>query len=147
MSFDPAALDEMSPQQFAVLVGSLSDAEIQSTLGAHREVLLEWLFTGVPELFRPERANGGDARIHVRITGGEEPDPTYAIVVEDGRCTTEKEPSAEPGASLMLGLSDFLRLITGTANPMTMVMFGKLRVRGALPQVMAFQKWFDLPRA
>jgi len=147
-TFDPARLDEMTAQEFASFVGSMSDAQIQSTLGGeHRSAVLDWLFGGVPEHFRPERADGGSARIHFRITGGAQPDPTYAIVVSDGQCTSEKDPTAEPGASLMLGLTEFLRLITGTANPMTMVMFGKLKVRGELPQVLAFQKWFDMPRA
>lgn len=33
------------------------------------------------------------------------------------------------------------------SNPVTMVMFGKIKVKGELQQVLAFQRWFHMPRA
>ena len=146
MSIDIEQVEQMEPQEFATWVGSLSDAEIREISGAERARLIAFIFSAIPDSFQPERAAGGSARIDFTITGGEEPE-RYAVVVEDGQCRTEQDPSEPGAASLTLALPEFLRLIVGTASPVTMVMFGKVKVSGELSQVLAFQRWFDMPRA
>lgn len=137
---------EMEAHAFNAWVGGLTDADVQRIPGPDRERLLDHVFGGIPKGFSPERASGRSARVIFHITGDEQPNPVYAVVVEDGVCRTEKDPTQEGGGALRLGLLEFLRLITGRRNPVTMVMFGKISVSGELSQVMAFQQWFNLPR-
>ena len=109
--------------------------------------ILDAIFERFPSLFNPEKAKGADARVNWRITGG--PDggsDTYAVVVKDGTCTVEKDPTVEPTTSIMLGPAEFAKLITGSGNPTMMVMTGKIKARGDLSVAMAFQNWFDTPK-
>jgi len=145
---DPTDLAAMSPAQFAATVKTLSDKEINEVMGGeHRQTILDAIFDRFPTLFNPEKAQGADARVNWRITGGPGgADDTYAVVVKDGTCTVEKSPTQEPKTSIMLGPAEFAKLITGSGNPTMMVMMGKIKARGDLSAAMAFQNWFDTPK-
>lgn len=136
MSIDIAAVENMDSTEFARWVGSLSDAEASTITGEERRRLLDYIFNGIPDAFQADLAGGGSARLEFTVTGGE-PDDRYAVVVDAGTCRIERDPSEEPGASLTMGQTEFLRLITGMSNPVTMVMFGKIKVKGELQQVLA----------
>lgn len=137
---------EMDAHAFNAWVGGLTDADVARIPGPDRERLLDHVFGGIPRGFSPERAGDRRARVTFKVTGDKQPDLVYAVVVEDGVCRTEKDPSEAGGGTLRLGLLEFLHLITGRGNPITMVMFGKVSVSGELSQVMAFPKWFSMPR-
>ena len=145
---DPTTFTTMEPAEFAATVKKLSDKEINAIMGGeHRTAILDAIFDRFPTLFNPAKAQGVDARVNWRITGG--PDggsDTYAVVVKDGTCTVEKDPSTEPTTSIMLGPAEFAKLITGSGNPTMMVMMGKVKARGDLGVAMAFQNWFDTPK-
>lgn len=145
MSIDIERVEQMDSLEFAAWAGALSDSEIRALTPQERERLLAFIFGAIPDSFQPDRAAGGSARLDFIITGAEDPD-RYAVVVADGTCRTEKDPDESASASLTLGLVEFLRLIVGRSNPVTMVMFGKIKVAGELSHVLAFQRWFDLPR-
>lgn len=145
---DPTAFAAMDPAEFAQTVKKLSDKEINEIMGGeHRSAILDAIFDRFPVLFNPEKAGNADARVNWRITGGPGgSDDTYAVIVKDGVCTTEKDPTEEPKTSIMLGPAEFAKLITGTGNPTMMVMMGKVKARGDLGAAMAFQNWFDTPK-
>ena len=147
-ALDPTTFASMDPAEFAATVKKLSDKEINEVMGGeHRQSILDAIFNRFPVLFNPEKAQGADARVNWRITGGPGgSDDTYAVVVKDGTCTVEKSPTAEPKTSIMLGPAEFAKLITGTGNPTMMVMMGKVKARGDLSAAMAFQNWFDTPK-
>ncbi|WP_404380580.1 SCP2 sterol-binding domain-containing protein [Knoellia locipacati] len=146
---DPNTFGTMSPSEFADTVKKASDKEINDVMGGdHRTSILDAIFERFPALFNPEKAKGADARVNWRITGGPGgTDDTYAVVVKDGTCTVEKAPTVEPKTSIMLGPAEFAKLITGSGNPTMMVMMGKIKARGDLSAAMAFQNWFDTPKA
>lgn len=146
MSIDIAAVEAMESAEFGAWVGALSDADARSIAGDERRRLLDYIFNGIPDSLNVDAAGEESARIKFIITGGE-PDDRYAVVVGAGSCRIEKDPTEPPGASLTLGLTEFLRLITGMSNPVTMVMFGKIKIKGELQQILAFQRWFHMPRA
>ena len=148
-SIDPTTFGTMSGAEFAATVKNASDKEINEVMGGdHRGAILDAIFERFPTLFNPEKAKGADARVNWRITGGPGgSDDTYAVVVKDGTCTVEKSPTAEPKTSIMLGPAEFAKLITGSGNPTMMVMMGKVKARGDLSAAMAFQNWFDTPKA
>jgi len=145
---DPTTFATMDPAEFAATVKTLSDKEINELMGGeHRQAILDAIFDRFPTLFNPEKAQGADARVNWRITGGPGgSDDTYAVVVKDGACSVEKSPTAEPKTSIMLGPAEFAKLITGSGNPTMMVMMGKIKARGDLSAAMAFQNWFDTPK-
>ena len=148
-SIDPTTFGTMSGAEFAATVKNASDKEINEVMGGdHRGAILDAIFERFPTLFNPEKAKGADARVNWRITGGPGgSDDTYAVVVKDGTCTVEKSPTAEPKTSIRLGPAEFAKLITGSGNPTMMVMMGKVKARGDLSAAMAFQNWFDTPKA
>lgn len=146
---DPTTFATMDPAEFAQTVKKLSDKEINEIMGGeHRAAILDAIFDRFPTLFNAEKAKGADARVNWRITGGPGgTDDTYAVVVKDGTCAVEKSPTEEPTTSIMLGPAEFAKLITGSGNPTMMVMMGKIKARGDLSAAMAFQNWFDTPKA
>lgn len=149
MDLDPTTFATMEPAEFARTVKGMSDGEIREVMtGEHRTAILDAILGRFPVAFLPEKNAGRDARINFRITDGpNDSSDTYAIVVDSGVCTIEKEPTVEPSVSIMLGPAEFARLVTGTGNPVMMVMTGKIKARGDLGLATAFQAWFDSPSA
>lgn len=143
--FDAATLGSIGATEFATLVKQTPDREIRDALaGPQRRPILDEIFGRFPGMFRPERAEGVAARINFRITGGPgDSSDTYAVVVQDGACTVERDPATEPTVSFMAGPVEFLKLITGDGNPVMMVMMGKVKVRGDLALAQNFAKYFD----
>ena len=69
-----------------------------------------------------------------------------SLVVENGTCTVEKDPTAAPDLSLQLGPAEFLKLITGTGNPALMFMMGKIKAKGDLGLATGLASWFETPK-
>lgn len=149
MNLDPMSFATMPPNEFAQLVKSMSDKEIRELMGGPmRTQILDAIFERFPVQFRPEKAEGKTARINFRITGGPgDSSDTYAIVVDQGTCTIEKDPQTEPSVSIMTGPAEFSRLITNSGNPVMMFMTGKIKARGDISLATALQNWFETPRA
>jgi hypothetical protein len=149
MALHPETLEAMQPAEFVALVGSMSDKEIaEDFAGEHRVPLLDALFSRFPHVFQPDKAGGRSARINFRVTGGPgDSSDTYAVIVADRTCTVERDPSAEPDLSLMLGPAEFLKLITGTGNPAMMFMMGKVKARGDLTLAAGLPHWFEAPKS
>ena len=145
---DPATLTAMSPADFHLTLKKLSDKDSNALMGGeHRRALLDKIFSGFPTFFNADKAKGAAARVNWRVTGA--PDggsDTYAVVVGDGACHIEKDPTEEPTTSIMLGPAEFVKLITGSGNPTMMVMTGKVKARGDLSAAMSFPNWFDTPK-
>lgn len=146
MATDIGRVIEMDAHAFNTWVGELTDPAAQEISHPDRERLLDHVFRGIPQGFSRQRAGDRSARVTFKVTGDGQPDLVYAVVVENGTCRTEKGPPESGGGTLRLGLLEFLRLVTGRGNPVTMVMFGKISVSGELSQVMAFPQWFSMPR-
>ena len=147
MALDPQTLPTLTPAEFVATVKGASDREIRDAFGGeHRTALLDAVFGRFPDQFRPEKAGDRTARIDFRVTGGPgDSSDTYAVVVDQGTCTIEKSPTAEPDLSLMAGPAEFLKLITGTGNPAMMFMMGKIKARGDLGLATALGTWFETP--
>jgi putative sterol carrier protein len=108
--------------------------------------VLEKVFAGMAESFSAAKAAGQQATVQYEISS---PDGTheYAMRIADGRCEIAKGRAESPRVTIRSGLADFLRLITGKANGMQLVMTGKLRVTGDLFFAQTYQSWFDRPQA
>ncbi|MFI7204225.1 SCP2 sterol-binding domain-containing protein [Micromonospora aurantiaca (nom. illeg.)] len=147
--FDPANFANVGPKEFAQLVKSTPDAKINEIMsGEARGKILSEVFNRMPTLFRADRAGATNAIIHWNITG--RPDggtDTYEIVIENGTCTVSETATRDPKLSLTMGPVEFLKIVSGGANPVMMFMTGKLKAKGDLGLAANIANLFDIPKA
>jgi hypothetical protein len=147
-SFDLSTIKEMEPADFARLVKSTPDATISDALsGEHRGAILDEIFGRFPRVFRADRAGATNTVIHWEVGGA--PDggsDTYQLVIADGACTVSSDTDREPRLTVILSAVDFLKMVTGNANPTMMFMTGKLKAKGDLGLAASIASLFDLPK-
>jgi putative sterol carrier protein len=139
----------MDPQEFAQLVKKSSAEELKQLMQSERRAeILDEIVQRMPGQFRPERAGATNAVIHWNV--GDRPDggtDSYELVIADGKCELSPKPEHEPKLALNLGAVDFLKVVTGNANPVTLFMTGKLKAKGDLGLAATIANLFDLPKA
>ena len=96
-------------------------------------------------LFRPEKAEGVNAVIHVKLWdkpgGGYD---HFELVIEDQKCAISETPERDADLTLKVRPTDLRKLITGDAGPRRLALKGRLRVLGdlglgmKLPELFAF---------
>ncbi|MFH8344520.1 SCP2 sterol-binding domain-containing protein [Streptomyces sp. NPDC018045] len=136
----------VTPEEFARLVKGLSTKEItELARGGLRERVLGEVFGRMGRQFRPDAATGVHAVIRWRITG--EREAVWETTLADGVCTVrEGAGTAEPRLTLTLGDAEFLRLVSGNGNPVTMVLTRKIKVSGDLGLAAGMNRYFDIPK-
>ncbi|HEX6969420.1 MAG TPA: SCP2 sterol-binding domain-containing protein [Micromonosporaceae bacterium] len=147
--FDPSTFSSMDPKQFAQVVKSASDKQLAEIMQSDlRDKILGEVFRRMPSMFRPDRAGSTNAVIHWTIT--DRPDggtDTYEIVIENGTCRLSEAPEQDPKLSLTLGPVEFLKVVSGSANPVMMFMTGKLKAKGDLALAANIANLFNIPKA
>jgi len=108
------------------------------------EAALEFVFRGMQDAFRSEKAAGRSLIIHYEIRGPRDV-VIYQMDVCDGRCTATRGASRTPDVKLSLSLPNFLRLIMGNLGPAMAYLTGKLRVSGDLLVAAQVEGWFQRP--
>lgn len=139
----------MSPAQFVKLLKDTPESELKSAMrGGKRAPILDAIFFKMPKLFRPERAGQTSAVIHWNLTGRADGGvDTYQIAIANGACAVSSIFDQEARLAVTLGGVEFLKLISGRANPALMFMTGKLRAKGDLGLATSVITLFDLPNA
>jgi putative sterol carrier protein len=142
---DPATMD---PREFARLVKNTSDDDLRRLVyGDRRHVVLGELISAMPGVFRSEVAGATRAVVHWHIgdraDGGTD---RHEFVIADGVCTVSDTVTREPNLTLTLGAVDFLKLVTGNAHAVMLVMRGKLKTSGDLALTAKFPHLFDNPK-
>ena len=147
--FDLSDFSSVEPRQFAQLVKSTPDRTLAEVMQSdRRSKILDEVFARMPSLFRADRAGATNAVIHWNIT--DRPDggtDTYELVVADGTCTLSQSADRDPKLSLTLGPVDFLKVVSGSGNPVMMFMTGKLKAKGDLGLAANIANLFDIPKA
>jgi hypothetical protein len=146
---DLSEFDSVDPKQFAQLVKSASNDQLAAVVsGDLRDKVLGTIFGQMPTLFRADRAGNTNAVVHWIV--GDAPDggsDTYELVIADGTCTLSPTPEHEPKVALSLGGVDFLKVVSGNANPMMLFMTGKLKAKGDLGLAAKVGDLFSIPKA
>jgi len=139
----------IDPKQFASMVKSASNDQLNAALaGGMREKVLGEIFDRMPSLFRADRAGTTNAVIHWIIGDGRDGAfDTYELVIADGTCVLSPQPAHEPKLALTLGAADFLKVVSGNANPVMMFMTGKLKAKGDLGLAAKIADLFDIPKS
>nr|WP_202435302.1 MULTISPECIES: SCP2 sterol-binding domain-containing protein [unclassified Streptomyces] len=137
----------VSPEEFARIVKGLSGRQLGEVMrGELRTRVLGEVFGRMRQQFRPEAAGRLKALIRWRITG--ESDVFYETSIADGTCAvTQGRSEAEPRTTLVMGDADFLKLVSGNGNPVTMFMMRKLKVAGDVGLASGLTRYFDIPKA
>jgi putative sterol carrier protein len=147
-TFDLGDFSTLDPKQFASMVKNASTEELNAVMqGEHRTRILDEIFDRMPTLFRADKAGNTNAVVHWTV--GDKPGggaDTYELVIADGACTRSPQPVHDPKLALSLGAADFLRVVTGNANPMMMFMTGKLKAKGDLGLAANIANLFDIPK-
>jgi predicted lipid carrier protein YhbT len=153
-----AGLDfaSVTPDEFAKIVKGLSGKEITAIAqdAELRARVLQEVFGRMGRQFKPEAAGTLKALIRWKITGvGGAADDTaedavYETDISEGTCTVSRGRSnAEPRVTLVMGDAEFLKLVSGNANPVTMFMTRKLKVAGDVALAAGLTRYFDIPKA
>jgi putative sterol carrier protein len=147
-SFDLTDFSAMDSQQFAQMVKNASNDELTAAMqGPGRTKILDEIFDRMPGLFRADKAGTTNAVVHWNV--GDKPGggvDTYELVIANGTCTRSPQPEHEPKLGLTLSGADFLKVVTGNANPMMMFMTGKLKAKGDLGLAANIANLFDIPK-
>ena len=149
MSEMPAELAGADPNELAGMVGQLSDAELKEVMGSElRTQVLDEIFKRMGDHFRADKAKGQNVAVHFVITGG--PDgskDSYQASIKDGVCTTSKELTEHPRATITADGVHFLRLVTGGAGGVELFLKGKLKIGGDMMFAASVAGWFAIPGA
>src|SRR3954451_24783023 len=122
--FTPETLASIGPKEFAQLVKSTPDSKIAEVMASDsRTKILDEVFNRMPALFRADRAGSTTAVIHWIITGGGGGGaPTDETVIENGACTVTNQPARDPKLAMTMDAATFLKVVTGSGNPMMLFM-------------------------
>jgi len=115
--------------------------------GERRAAVLDELVRRMPDAFRPDRARSLAAVVHWRIGG--RPDggaDVYQLVIGDGTCTVSPVADGQPHLVFSIDAVDFVRMVTGNANAVALVVRGRLRSSGDMRLTARFPSLFDPPR-
>ncbi len=90
--------------------------------------------------FQPEKAEGIDADIQLSITGdggGE-----HILHIENQTLTISEGVAEDPTLTVTCDFANWLKMNLGEANPLSLMMSGKMKVKGPIPLAMKFQQLF-----
>ncbi len=112
-----------------------------------RRAVLEGIFWQMPQHFDHKAARTMDATIRWRITkGSEDRADVYELRIKDGRCRARRgERSAEPSVTITLSAGEFVRLATGSSDPMQAYFKGRIKLAGDIMVAARLQTLFRIP--
>jgi putative sterol carrier protein len=138
----------VDPKEFAQIIKNTPDAQIAAVMeGKDRKAMLDAIFNRMPDTFRADRAGNTNATIHWTITGGPSGGDTYEVRIADGKCEVSGTPTTDnPKLGVTVAPVDFVKVVSGNANPVMMFMTGKLKAKGDLGLAANIQNLFDIPK-
>lgn len=133
---------------FARQIKAASDGELLALMQSpRRPSIVADIVEDMPAVFLADRAGGLEAVVHWKVTG--RPDrgvDTLELVISHGTLAVGLQPTRTPRLTLTLGPVDFLKMVTGNANPKVMFLRGRMKARGDLGLTTRFPSLFDTPR-
>lgn len=143
---DPGAVD---PVEMARAIAGTDDERLRAGMrSAFRPIVLDEIFRRFPDFISAERTRGVDAAIKFKLTGRPDGEADrYTVLVQHGTCRVESGGDVQPRVTITIDGADFLKLVTGNANPPVMFLRGKLRVSGDLAFAARLITFFKIPSA
>lgn len=98
------------------------------------------IFSEMPSAFLPEKATGMNKIIQIDLNG--EGGGLWAIKIADGSLSVDEGQTDVSNLTLRMDAVDFVELVHGRANAMSLFMAGKVKVEGDISLAMKFQEIF-----
>lgn len=137
----------VAPDEFARIVKNLSATQLAEVMrGELRTRILGEIFGRMKQQFRPEAAAWPHRADPLEDHRGER----CRLRDRDSRRRLPGHPGrsdAEPRTTLVMGDAEFLKLVSGNGNPVTMFMTRKLKVAGDVGLASGLTRYFDIPKA
>jgi putative sterol carrier protein len=122
-----------------------SDQEIAEKIhatGTHE--VLDSVFEGMTERFKPQTASGVDAQIQWLVSDdGDE--HAYVLTVANGTCSAERTRAESPKVTFSTDAASFVKLMAGKVPGPQLYMTGKLKIQGDLMLAQRMTTFFDPP--
>ncbi|WP_067832538.1 SCP2 sterol-binding domain-containing protein, partial [Actinomadura kijaniata] len=129
-------------QGFHRLVHGASDERIERRFGTRAQRVF---FAGMARAFDPAMAGGFEGELMFRLTRRDGTATEWTIRVADGRARSRPGPAREPALTVTAATADFLRVLAGDANPATLLMDGRLKLRGDVELAPRLSEMFGGP--
>jgi len=101
------------------------------------------IFNQMPAAFLPEKAAGINKTIQINLDG--DGGGQWAIKIAGGTISVNEGQADAPDLTLKMDAGDYVDLVHGRANPMSLFMAGKVKVEGDVSLAMKFQELFAGP--
>jgi putative sterol carrier protein len=105
---------------------------------------VDGIFSLMPELFLPEKAQGLTVSVYYQVTG--EGGGDYTCLIENGAFALRRAAKPDATAVVVIGAGDWIALNEGKLDPMQAFMTGKLKGTGDLGLLQKFPKFFRKPQ-
>jgi putative sterol carrier protein len=124
------AAGELDPADVARAIGEVPEELLRELLGDEAlAAATDEIIRRFPDYVDAARTAGVTAAVSWVITGKGTRE-RFVVLFDDGRVSAGRELEAEPRVTLELEGVDFLRLVTGNADPATMFLSGRLGLTG-----------------
>jgi putative sterol carrier protein len=90
--------------------------------------------------FNASAAEGIDAVVQLNISG--EGGGQHYMTIKDQTLAIEEGTAEDPTLTVTSTIENWLKMNLGQANPMTLIMTGKIKLSGSVPLAMKFQSLF-----
>jgi putative sterol carrier protein len=140
-------LAQMDPAEVYEFIASMDEDDFAALMDEPepRTRIITALIDHMATLFRPDKAEGIDATIHIKLWdkpgGGYD---HFELVIANQTCEISDSPESDPDLTLKVRPTDLRKLVTGDAGPRRLALKGRLRVLGdiglgmKLPDLFAF---------
>ncbi|MGH3373110.1 MAG: LLM class flavin-dependent oxidoreductase [Actinoallomurus sp.] len=135
------ALRTRARRAFVRFVSARSDEELERRFGPAAQRVF---FAGMVRSFDPEMAMGFEGRLEFRLRRADEETP-WTIDVGGGRARLVAGAAGAPTVSVRAGAADFLRLVSGEAQPPALALDGRLEIHGDLAMAPRIGEMFGGP--
>lgn len=128
---DGADLAAIDGADYVALVAAATDEQLAEGLRTHREEILVECFRRFPSRLDRRAATGVDAVIEWVVTGRSDGgEDRFQVTIRNGECTVARDGTAAPRLVLTLDAVDLIRVLTGTANPVRLLLRRRLAISG-----------------
>ena len=125
--------------RMARLIGSVPERDLRERLqGGMRDVILGEVFARFPDYLRADDVTA-TIKWSIKDAG------RYLVHIDRGTCEVTEDTGERPRVTLKLDATDFLRLVTGNANPTMLLLRRRLTVKGDLGFAAALPRLFRMP--
>ncbi len=137
-------MDAPDPAEIARIIATVDNSTLEDEITARGvDDVLAQVFAEMGRRFLPQRAPGRTAVIQydVRLRDGSV--RSWQLDIAGGACAVAPGAGGQPQVTAEMALPTFLRVLTGSLDPMMAFMGGDLKVRGDLLLASQMQTWFD----